>query len=142
MGLAASHGASSGAAERRVPPRRSDVIQPKVIAGDTWLKPTDTVSPTLLSFIRKKKRYRLRDDFEGNLTAEPVHLMDMSKKYLLGETHGDAATDKWARRSNSGPRSARCSNRPRRCRARSAARSECRPPIRRISRWRTATPVR
>lgn len=96
MGLAASLGAASGEiGTPRAASAGAGVIQPKVIAGDTWLKPTDAVSPTLLTFIKKKKRYRLRDDFQSDLTAEPVHLMDMSKKYLLGETHGAAATDKW-----------------------------------------------
>ena len=97
MGLAASRGGASPgeAGAPRAALAGAGVIQPKVIAGDTWLKPTDAVSPTLLTFIRKKKRYRLRDDFVANLTAEPVHLLDMSKKYLLGETHGDAATGKW-----------------------------------------------
>jgi hypothetical protein len=96
MGGLASRGPSSGESG---PPRAATaapgVIQPKVIAGGTWLKPTDAVSPTLLTFIDRKARYRLRDDFQANLAAEPVHLLDMSKKYLLGETHGDAATAKW-----------------------------------------------
>lgn len=96
MGRIASLGARSGATP---PPRAAaagrGVIQPKVIAGDTWLEPTDAVSPTLLGFINKRAQYRLRDDFLTNLAAEPVHLLDMSKKYLLGETHGDAATRKW-----------------------------------------------
>jgi hypothetical protein len=96
MGAAASGpAAGAGRGAPRAARGRPGVIQPKVMDGGSWLQETDPMSPTLLGFVKKTEPYRLRDDFHGNLAAEPVHLMDMSKKYLLGETHGDAATAKW-----------------------------------------------
>jgi Domain of unknown function (DUF4157) len=100
MGAAAARAPSPppGAAlpaARAAPSPPAAVVQPNVIDRDTWLKTTDPVSPTLAEHIKSKKSYRLRDDFHGRLGDEPVHLLDMSKKYLIGEEHGAPATAKW-----------------------------------------------
>lgn len=96
MGNVASRGgAPAGTGQPRRVTAAPGVIQPKVVDGELQVYSQDPVSPTLLTFIKKKKWYRLRDDFHNNRMAEPVHLLDMSKKYLLGETHGSAATAKW-----------------------------------------------
>jgi hypothetical protein len=98
MGEAATRGATAPPARAvSSDPAGAAVVQAKVIAGETLLKPTDPVSPTLLAFIMRNQSYRLRDDFLDKLEETPVHLLDMSKKYLLGEAHGDAAGSKWRR---------------------------------------------
>lgn len=71
------------------------VLQAKVKSGGSWLAPSDPVSPTLLGFIRSAGRYQLRDDYQDRLLDEPVHLLDMSKKYIFGELHGAAANAGW-----------------------------------------------
>ena len=71
------------------------VIQAKVKAGNTLLSGTAKASATLRAYIAKSETYLLREDFHAKLMDEPVHLMDMSKKFLLGEQHGAAATAKW-----------------------------------------------
>jgi len=98
MGEAAARGETAAPARAEGGgPAGAAIVQAKVIDGETWLKPTDPVSPTLLAFIKMNRSYRLRDDFHDKLEQTPVHLLDMSKKYLLGETHGDAAVSKWRR---------------------------------------------
>ena len=95
MGEAAARGVAAAPARLERKAAQGAVVQPKVKARDTWLSPRDFVSPTLLEFIMRDESYLLRDDFRYKLDEEPVHLMDMSKKYLLGEEHGQEATDKW-----------------------------------------------
>ena len=56
--------AARGGIEGKGPPRpataKPGVVQAKVIDGEQELSPKDPVSPTLLSFIKKKNRYRRR----------------------------------------------------------------------------------
>ena len=95
MGAAAALGGPGAGAGLAAGGPPAEVVQAKVKAGDTWLKQTDAVSPTLMTFIKSSHSYLLRDDFHDKLKHVPFHLLDMSKKYLLGEEHGPAANKRW-----------------------------------------------
>jgi hypothetical protein len=97
MGSAASRGARGQAVPLSSVTAAEPVVQRKVKDGEHWLKASDPMSPTLRSFVDSEQSYLLRDDFHGKLEQTPVHLLDMDRKYLLGETHGPAADARWAR---------------------------------------------
>jgi hypothetical protein len=78
----------------------SDVVQAKLIQrgkplSRPWFATTfDRISAVADTYLGAQKTYVLRDDIE--LTDDTIHVIDASKKYILGETHGSGS---WEARS-------------------------------------------
>lgn len=78
------------------------VVQRKLNWSGHEIKPVsdgkDVVPPRLAELRDAEKTYYVRDDWDLSYT-KPIHLLDGTKKYLLGETHHsgkwEAETAKW-----------------------------------------------